>query len=68
MCLVLILLYICQPAGRPADGRLKSRTKNVFFRKKNAVGHATFVGWPTMLARLITHVITSSYLYQITLY
>ena len=56
MCLVLIPLYICQPAGRLADGRLKSRTKNIFFCEKNAVSRATFAGWPTMLAGLITHV------------
>ena len=56
MCLISIPLYLCQPAGRPADGRLKSHTKNVFFCKKNAVGRATLVGWPTMMAGLITHV------------
>ena len=56
MCLILIPLYICQPTGRPADGRLKSRTKNIFFCKKNAVGRATFVGWLTMSAGLVTHV------------
>ena len=56
MCLILTLLYLCQPARRPADGRLKSRTKNVFFFEKNAVGRATFVGRPTMMAGLITHV------------
>ena len=56
MCLILIPLYICQPTGRLADGRLKSRTKNVLFHKKNAVGRATFVGRPTMSAGLSTHV------------
>ena len=56
MCLIIISLYLCQPARRPADGRLKSHTKNVFFFEKNAVGRATFAGWPTMMAGLITHV------------
>ena len=56
MCLILISLYLCQPASWPADGRLKGRTKNVFFFEKNAVSHATFAGWPTMMAGLITHV------------
>ena len=49
-------LYICQPAGRPADGRLKSRTKNILFREKNAVGRATFAGWPTVSAGPSTQV------------
>ena len=53
MHLISILLYLCQPASRPADGRLKSRTKNVFFFEKNAIGRATFAGWPTMMAGLI---------------
>ena len=56
MCLNLILLHICPPTGQPANGRLKSRTKNVFFHKNNAVGHVAFVGRPTMSAGLITHV------------
>ena len=56
MCLISIPLYLCQPAGRPADGRLKSRIKNIFFRGKNAVGHVTFVGWLTVMAGLIPHV------------
>ena len=56
MCLILTSLYLCQPARRLADGQLKSRTKNVFFFEKNAVGRATFAGRPTMTARLITHV------------
>ena len=56
MCLILTSLYLCQPTRRPADGRLKSRTKNVFFFEKNAVSHATFAGQPTMTAGLITHV------------
>ena len=30
------------PAGQPANGRHKNRTKNIFFCEKNAVGHATF--------------------------
>ena len=54
--LILTQPSICQPAGRLADGRHKSHTKNVFFRKKNAVGRATFVGWPIKLAGLIIHV------------
>ena len=56
MCLILIPLYICHPAGRPADGRLKSRTKNVLFCEKNAVGRTTFAGQPTVSARPSTHV------------
>ena len=51
-----MLLSICQPTSRPADGQHKSHTKNVFFHEKNAVSRATFVGWPTKLAGLITHV------------
>ena len=56
MCLILIPLYICQPAGRLANGRLESRTKNVLFREKNAVGRATFAGRPTVSAGPSTHV------------
>ena len=56
MCLILTSLCLCQPARWPADGRLRSHTKNVFFFEKNAVGRATFVGQPTMMAGLITHV------------
>ena len=56
MCLISILLYLCQPTGRPANGQLKSHTKNIFFHEKNAVGRATFAGQPTMMAGLITHV------------
>ena len=44
MCLISTPLYLCQPTGQPANGQLKSRTKNIFFCKKNAVGHATFAG------------------------
>ena len=56
MCLISIPLHLCQPAGQPADGQLKSCTKNVFFCEKNAVSRATFAGWPTVMAGLITHV------------
>ena len=56
MCLILIPQYICQPTRRPADGRLKSHTKNVLFREKNAVGRATFVGQLTVSAGPSTHV------------
>ena len=56
MCLILIPLYICQPAGRPANSQLKSCTKNVLFREKNAVGRATFVGQPTVSAGPSTQV------------
>ena len=56
MCLNSIPLYLCQPAGRPADGQLKSHTKNVFFCEKNAVGRVTFARQPTVMAGLITHV------------
>ena len=56
MCLILIPLYICHPTGRLANGRLKSCTKNVLFREKNAVDRTTFAGWPTMSARPSTHV------------
>ena len=56
ICLILTQLSICQPAGRPADGQHESRTKNIFFCKKNAVSHATFAGWPIKLAGLIIHV------------
>ena len=53
MRLISISLYLCQPASRPADGRLKSHTKNVFFFEKNAVDRVTFAGRPTMMAGLI---------------
>ena len=56
MCSILTSLCLCQPARRPADGQLRGRTKNVFFFEKNAVGHMTFAGRPTMTAGLITHV------------
>ena len=46
---------ICQPAGQPADDRLESHTKIIFFFEKNAVGHTTFVGWLTGSAGLIIH-------------
>ena len=68
MCLISILLYLCQPTGQLADGQLKSHTKNVFFCKKNAVGHATFAGAADRDGRAYHTCITFSYLYQITLY
>ena len=37
----------------PASGWPKSHTKIVFFFEKNAVGHMTFAGRPTMLARQV---------------
>ena len=49
-------LSICQPTGQPADAQHKNHTKNIFFHKKNAVGHVTFVGQPTKSAGLIIHV------------
>ena len=53
MFLILTQLSICQPAGQLANGRHESHTKNVFFCKKNAVGHATFAGWLTKSGLII---------------
>ena len=50
-------ITILMPAQKSAgQWPTQSHTKNVLFFKKNAVGHATFVGQPTRLAGLITHV------------
>ena len=34
MCLIVIPLYICQPAGRPANGQLKIVQKTFSFAKR----------------------------------
>ena len=55
MCLILISLYLCQPASRLADGRLKVVQKRLLFRKE-CCQPCDFCGAADHDGRAITHV------------
>ena len=49
-CCISNALHELTPKSANQPARHKSRTKIVFFFKKNMVSHMTFVGRPTILA------------------